>query len=174
MTWPAELKPNSALNRGGVVDGSRERKGARRQRFLIQINTEPRLSAPLLLSHMDCSNPQWRFQHPLGGGRASDWRPRSCRSPNNFLALPSARPLFLYSPRIAPFCHPFTPPSLTVRRRRRRRLPWSPGSSFLVAQKTPVTDCLPPVRLRISRAITLSCWCGAAWIRGGGSSGCGL
>lgn len=26
-------------------------------------------------------------------------------------------------------------------------LPWSPGSSFLVAQKTSVTDCLPPVRL---------------------------
>lgn len=98
------------------MDGSRERKGARRQRFLIQINTEPRLSAPLLLSHVDCSNPQWRFQHPLGGGRASDWRPRSSRSPNNLLALPSARPLFVYSPRIAPFCHPFTPPSLTVRR----------------------------------------------------------
>lgn len=47
-----------------------------------------------------------------------------------------------------------------------RRLPWSPGSSLLVAQKTPVTDCLPPVRLRISRAITLSCWCEVGWIRG--------
>lgn len=45
-------------------------------------------------------------------------------------------------------------------------LPWSPGSSFLVAQKTSVTDCLPPVRLRISRAITLSCWCEVGWIRG--------
>lgn len=48
----------------------------------------------------------------------------------------------------------------------RRHLPWSPGSSFLAAQKTPVTDCLPPVRLRISRAITLSCWCEVGWIRG--------
>lgn len=114
MTWLAELKPNTALNRRGVVDGSRERKGARRQRFLIQMNTEPRLSAPLLWSHIDCSDPQWRFQHPLGRRLASDSRPRSSRSPNNFLALPSARPLLVYSPRISPFCHLFTPPSLTV------------------------------------------------------------
>lgn len=142
MTWLAELKPNTALNRRRVVDGSRERKGARRQRFLIQINTEPRLSAPLLLSHIDGSNPQWRFQRPLGGSLASDSRPRSRRSPNNFIALPSAGPLFVYSLRIFAFLPSFhaafidSPP-------RRRRLPWSPGSSFLVAQKTPVTDCLP-------------------------------
>lgn len=63
MTWLAELKPNTALNHRGVVDGSRERKGARRQRFLIQINTEPRLS---LLSNIDCSNSQWLFQQSLG------------------------------------------------------------------------------------------------------------
>lgn len=66
MTWLAELKPNTALNHRGVVDGSRERKGARRQRFLIQINTEPRLSSKPLLSNIDCSNSQWFFQHSLG------------------------------------------------------------------------------------------------------------
>lgn len=148
MTWLAELKPNTALNRRRAVDGSRERKGARRQRFLIQINTEPRLSAPLLLSHIDGSSLQWRFQRPLGGSLALD----SSRLPNNFLAFPSAGPLLVYSRRIFAFLPSFhaafidSPP--------RRRLPWSPGSSFLVAQKTPVTDCLPPVRLRISRAIT--------------------
>lgn len=116
MTWLAELKPNTALNRRGVVDGSRERKGARRQRFLIQINTEPRLSSPLLLSHIDCSSPQWLFQHPLGRRLASDSRPLFSYSPNNFLTLLSARPLFIYSPRISPFCHLFTAPSLTVSR----------------------------------------------------------
>lgn len=66
MTWLAELKPNTALNHRGVVDGSRERKGARRQRFLIQINTEPRLSSKPLLSNIDCSNSQWLFQQSLG------------------------------------------------------------------------------------------------------------
>lgn len=44
MTWPAELKPNTALNHRGVVDGSRERKGAQSRGYLFQINTEPRLS----------------------------------------------------------------------------------------------------------------------------------
>lgn len=149
MTWLAELKPNTALNHRGVVDGSRERKGARRQRFLIQINTEPRLS---LLSNIDCSNSQWLFQQSLGKRLLQIHVPSSFFSytPNisPYFVLPSHSPflLFIYSPRISLFCsHLFTAPfidSLPF-----HHLPWSPGSSFLVAQKTSVTDCLPPVRL---------------------------
>lgn len=167
MTWLAELKPNTALNHRGVVDGSRERKGARRQRFLIQINTEPPLSSKALLSNIDCSNSQWLFQHSLG---------------NRLLQI---HVLFFYSPQtFSLFCtsiwfsrHSSIP--LTSRLSRAifsRPLHWqsptppppqSPGSSFLVAQKTSVTDCLPTVRLRISCVITLSWWGKArAWIRG--------
>lgn len=161
MTWLAELKPNTALNHRGVVDGSRERKGARRQRFLIQINTEPRLSSKPLLSNIDCSNSQWLFQHSLGK------------------RLLQIHVLFLYTPNIflisyfylaARSCYSSIP--LTSRLSGdifSRPLHWqspspppprSPGSSFLVAQKTSVTDCLPPVRLWIS-------WGKAhGWIRG--------
>lgn len=85
MTWLAELKPNTALNHRGVVDGSRERKGARRQRFLIQINTEPRLSSKLLLSNIDCSNSQWLFQHSLGKRLLQSHVPFFSCTPNNFL-----------------------------------------------------------------------------------------
>lgn len=148
MTWLAELKPNTALNHRGVVDGSRERKGARRQRFLIQINTEPHLSSKPLLSNIDCSNSQWLFQHSLGK------------------RLLQIHVLFLYTPNISLFPTSISEPvsaihlfpshlafpepsfhgpfidSLPL-----HHLPWSPGSSFLIAQKTSVTDCLPPVRL---------------------------
>ena len=153
MTWLAELKPNTALNHRGVVDGSRERKGARRQRFLIQINTEPRLS---LLSNIDCSNSQWLFQRSPGRGLATD----SCPPPPFFfffftrskhfslfhtsISEPVAA-IHLFPSHLAflePSFHgPFID-SLPL-----RHLPWSPGSSFFVAQKTSVTDCLPPVRL---------------------------
>lgn len=146
MTWLAELKPNTALNHRGVVDGSRERKGARRQRFLIQINTEPRFSSKPLLSNIDS---QWLFQHSLGKRLQqihvlifffsfyTKHLPYSVLlSGSRFLLL------FIYSPRISPFwSHLFTD-SLPL-----RSLPWSPGSSFLAAQKTSVTDCLPPVCL---------------------------
>lgn len=118
MTWLAELKPNTALNHRGVVDGSRERKGARRQRFLIQINTEPRLSSQPLLSNIDCSNSQWLFQHSLGKRLLQIHVPFFILSKHfpYFLFL-SQSPflLFVYSPCIAPFrSHLFMAPSLTV------------------------------------------------------------
>lgn len=117
MTWLAELKPNTALNHRGVVDGSRERKGARRQRFLIQINTEPRLSSKALLSNIDCSNSQWLFQHSLGNRQLKIHVPFfyslqtfSLFCTSIWFFLP-----FIYSPHISPFpSHLFTAPSLTV------------------------------------------------------------
>lgn len=130
MTWLAELKPNTALNHRGVVDGSRERKGARRQRFLIQINTQPRLSSAPLLSNIDCSNSQWLFQHSLGKRplQIHVLPPQPSKNPtfpNNFSLFPASisdsvffflsPSLFIYSPRISPFrSHLFTAPSLTV------------------------------------------------------------
>lgn len=118
MTWLAELKPNTALNHRGVVDGSRERKGARRQRFLIQINTEPRLSSKPLLSNIDCSNSQWLFQHSLGKRLLQIHVPffiHSKQFPYFVLLSQSPFLLFIYSPRISPFrSHLFTAPSLTV------------------------------------------------------------
>lgn len=151
MTWLAELKPNTALNHRGVVDGSRERKGARRQRFLIQINTEPRFSSKPLLSNIDS---QWLFQHSLGKRLQQIhvlFFLHTKHFPYSALLSGSGFLLFIYSPRISPFwSHLFTD-SLPL-----LNLLWSPGSSFLVAQKTSVTDCLPPVCLWISCVITLS------------------
>lgn len=118
MTWLAELKPNTALNHRGVVDGSRERKGARRQRFLIQINTELRLSSKPLLSNIDCSNSQWLFQHSLGKRLLQIhvlFFMHSKHFPYFILLSWSPLLLFIYSPRISPFrSHLFTAPSLTV------------------------------------------------------------
>lgn len=149
MTWLAELKPNTALNHRGVVDGSRERKGARRQRFLIQINTEPRLSSQPLLSNIDCSNSQWLFQHSLGKRLLQIHVPFFIHSKHfPYFVLLSQSPfsaIHLFPSHLAfpePSFHGLFIDSLPV-----HHLPWSPGSSFLVAQKTSVTDCLPPVRL---------------------------
>lgn len=118
MTWLAELKPNTALNHRGVVDGSRERKGARRQRFLIQINTELRLSSKSLLSNIDYSNSQWLFQHSLGWRLAADSCPPFWHSKHfPYFLLLSWSPflLFINSPCILPFwSHLFTASSLTV------------------------------------------------------------
>lgn len=120
MTWLAELKPNTALNHRGVVDGSRERKGARRQRFLIQINTEPHFSSKPLLSIIDCSSMQWLFQHALGKRVLQIYVPRFFLfTPNIFLISiwELVFLLFIYSHRISPFwSHLFTAPSLTVSR----------------------------------------------------------
>lgn len=160
MTWPAELKPNTALNHSGVVDGSRERKGARRQRFLIQINTQPRLSSQPLLSNIHCSVSQWLFQRSLGE------RLRQIRSPlvSFFLLLL----LFLRSETLSLF-----PSSISARERERegathlfpshlafpepsfhgafigslpvRHLPWSPGELILSCTKN-VRHGLPSSR----------------------------
>lgn len=118
MTWLAELKPNTALNHRGVVDGSRERKGARRQRFFIQINTEPCLSSQPLLSNIDCSKSQWLFQHSLAKDCyrfMSLFFIHSKHFPYFILLSQSPFLLFIYSPRISPFrSHLFMAPSLTV------------------------------------------------------------
>lgn len=162
MTWLAELKPNTALNHRGVVDGSRERKGARRQRFLIQINTQPRLSSAPLLSNIDCSNSQWLFQHSLGKRPLQIHVPPPPNPPKTplfqtifpYFLLLSRTPFFFFPLPVAIHLFPshlaFPEPSFHgpfIDSLPLRHLPWSPGSSFLVAQKTSVTDCLPPVRL---------------------------
>lgn len=147
MTWLAELKPNTALNHRGVVDGSRERKGARRQRFLIQINTEPRLSSKPLLSNRT-HNGSFNTLLAKDGDRfmslfifytlqTFSLFPASISEPFSAIHL---FPSHLAFPEPS-FHGPFID-SLPL-----HHLPWSPGSSFLVAQKTSVTDCLPPVRL---------------------------
>ncbi|KAJ8006934.1 hypothetical protein DPEC_G00112360 [Dallia pectoralis] len=41
MTWPAELKPNTALNHRGVVDGAMVRKGVWNQRTVSSTQPVP-------------------------------------------------------------------------------------------------------------------------------------